>query len=107
MHYFVRHPFIGILDISGFENVKVNSLEQLFINITNERLHQYLQHQIFGLENLDYANEGIEMQPNTFHDNQPVLNLICEVIHINNDVTIISLNSLTLLNRYFIICNII
>ncbi|XP_063433514.1 chitin synthase chs-2-like [Mytilus trossulus] len=67
---------IGILDISGFESVSENSLEQLLINSTNEKIHQYHQQQIFELENSEYTKEEIHVPANTFQDNTSVLGLI-------------------------------
>ena len=68
-------PFAGVLDIFGFEAFKLNSLEQLFINYCNERLHQFFIEAAFKREQQMCKEEGINIDLK-FQDNSTILAVI-------------------------------
>merc|ERR1712129_212338 len=61
--------FIGILDVFGFENFWINSLEQFCINFTNEKLQQFFNYHIIKSEQEEYIKESVFWTPLTVPDN--------------------------------------
>lgn len=73
--------FIGMLDIFGFEVFRNNSLEQLFINITNERLQKNFIDIVFERETKLYRSEGISSAGLVWTDNRAIIELLCNRRH--------------------------
>jgi len=67
---------VSVLDIFGFECFDENSLEQLCINYTNEKLQQQFNTYVFKLEEKEYTREGIKWSTVDFPDNQDILDMI-------------------------------
>ena len=66
---------IGIVDIFGFEVFKTNSLEQLCINFTNEKLQALFTKSVF-IETLKaYEQDGISADEITYQDNKHLIEL--------------------------------
>lgn len=68
--------FVGVLDIFGFECFATNSLEQMCINYTNERLQHFFIDFVFKVEEEVHMREGIAWEPLEFQDNQESLDLL-------------------------------
>lgn len=73
----VAGQFFGVLDIAGFESFEQNSLEQLFINLSNEHLQNFFNNHIFKMELDDYKLEGVSVDAGlSYQDNSDILSLI-------------------------------
>ncbi|XP_029361674.1 unconventional myosin-XV [Echeneis naucrates] len=72
---------ISILDIYGFEELQVNSFEQLCINYANETLQFYFNRVVFQEEQEEYMREQIEWRQQSFIHNQACLDLIAAKPH--------------------------
>jgi len=69
---------IGLLDIFGFEKFENNSLEQLCINFTNEKLHQLYIEYVFISEKEELTDQGLKAQANSLilpQDNNKLIDL--------------------------------
>ncbi|CAL8322463.1 unnamed protein product [Merluccius merluccius] len=53
---------IGVLDIFGFEEFHRNGYEQLCVNMTNERLRQYVSEVLFRQEQAECLQEGVAIE---------------------------------------------
>ncbi|KAI2569880.1 myosin XVI [Homo sapiens] len=53
---------IGILDIFGFEEFQKNEFEQLCVNMTNEKMHHYINEVLFLHEQVECVQEGVTME---------------------------------------------
>lgn len=69
-------PWIGILDVFGFEKFQLNSLEQFCINFANEMLQTHFNHSILISEQKEYERESIVWKPIELPDGKSMLSLI-------------------------------
>lgn len=69
-------PFIGVLDIFGFESFEENDFEQLLINYANEALQATFNQQVFIAEQELFTAEGIDVGKIVWPDNRECIDLI-------------------------------
>ncbi|XP_066559063.1 unconventional myosin-XVB [Amia ocellicauda] len=67
---------VGIVDIYGFEDLGVNSFEQLCINYANEQLQHFVNRAVVSQEQEEYRVEQIEWYPVPLLDCHSCLELI-------------------------------
>eukprot|EP01060_Flectonema_neradi_P024096 TRINITY_DN3264_c0_g2_i1.p1 TRINITY_DN3264_c0_g2~~TRINITY_DN3264_c0_g2_i1.p1 ORF type:complete len:1055 (+),score=307.63 TRINITY_DN3264_c0_g2_i1:77-3241(+) len=68
--------YVGLLDIFGFENFKINSFEQFCINFTNESLQNHYNKYTFIQDAAECEAEGIACPIVEYPDNQPCLDML-------------------------------
>ncbi|KAH8073498.1 hypothetical protein JL721_2799 [Aureococcus anophagefferens] len=73
-------PFVGILDIFGFEILPTNSFEQLCINFANEMLQRQFNATVFERERAVYESEAVSegLDPGyvAFDDNRDLVDVV-------------------------------
>jgi myosin heavy subunit len=68
--------WIALLDIFGFEDFKINSFEQVCINLTNETLQGHYNSFIFVRDMEECRAEGIDTTEIEFPDNKPCIDMV-------------------------------
>jgi myosin heavy subunit len=71
-------PFIGVLDIFGFEVFEVNSFEQLLINFANEKLQLTFNNAVLAAEQKLYKEEGLMVSEVHYANNEKCVQLLSE-----------------------------
>ena len=67
---------VAMLDIFGFEKLPTNSLEQLCINFTNERLHGHYLNCTARAERTLYQAEGLRVEMPNPETNEAIISLL-------------------------------
>eukprot|EP00917_Polyrhabdina_sp_WS-2016_P002749 GHVP01005969.1.p1 GENE.GHVP01005969.1~~GHVP01005969.1.p1 ORF type:complete len:1291 (-),score=191.39 GHVP01005969.1:123-3995(-) len=88
-----KNHSIGVLDIYGFENLRSNGMEQLMINLANERLQEFFVQKIIVGESECLKNEGIKIPHVEVPEAKPVLDVIARIFSILNDSTKIAISA--------------
>ena len=73
---------IGILDLSGFEDMHRNGFDQLLINVANERLQFYFNEYLFSREQREMQEGGIDWSKIQYENNADILGLFFVGVHI-------------------------
>ena len=61
--------------MAGFEELPHNGLEQLFINIANERLQYFFNDHLFTQEYKEYKDAGVNFSRSNYKNNDALLSL--------------------------------
>ncbi|KAM6899108.1 unconventional myosin-XVB [Lycodopsis pacificus] len=72
---------VGIVDIYGFEDLGVNSFEQLCINFANEQLQHFVNKAVISQEQEEYSTEQIQWYPMQLKNFHSCLELISSRPH--------------------------
>ncbi|XP_066442061.1 unconventional myosin-XVB-like [Eleutherodactylus coqui] len=72
---------LGIIDVCGFENLGVNSLEQLCRNFANEQILRHTIESLISQEQVEYAREGLCWVPFSAEGSESCLKLLTDRPH--------------------------
>ncbi|XP_037829507.1 uncharacterized protein LOC112451516 [Kryptolebias marmoratus] len=72
---------VGVVDICGFEDLTVNSFEQLCINFANEQLQHFVNKAVISQEQEEYSAEQIQWYPMPIKNVSSCLELISSRPH--------------------------